>query len=122
MRTLDHDLEDIFLAGWSLMLGVALVIAPWWLGFDNNGTATWNAWACGSAVVVLSMLALGQVYDWLEYLVAVIGLWLACAPWVLGFGEVQAAAWTHAGFGLALIISAGAELWRLHEAPGARSV
>jgi hypothetical protein len=72
-------------------------------------------------VVGLSLLAMAQAYDWHEYLIAVIGLWLAGAPWLLGFGEVTAAAWTHAGFGLALVISAGAELWRLHEAPGART-
>lgn len=122
MRTITNGLEDVFLAGWSLMLGAGLVIAPWWLGFQETSAATWNAWACGSAIVVLSILAMAQVYDWLEYLVVGIGLWLFAAPWLLGFGEEPAAAWTHEGFGFALIISAGAELWRLHEAPGARIV
>lgn len=122
MHTVVNGIEDVFLAGWSLMLGTFLVIAPWWLGFDTETVPTWNAWACGSAVVVLSLLAIVQVYDWLEFLIGAAGLWLCAAPWLLGFEHEVAAAWVHAGFGVALIISAGAELWRRHETPGARTV
>ncbi len=122
MRTVTNDMEDVFLAGWSLMLGTFLVIAPWYLGYDGPSPPAWNAWACGSAVVVLSLSALVQVNDWLEYAMGTIGLWLCAAPRVLGFGDLTAPAWTHVGFGIALMIAAAAELWRLRHVPGVRSV
>lgn len=122
MRTITNDLEDVFLAGWSLMIGAVLVIAPWYFSFTSETSATWSAWASGAFVIVLAILAIIQAYDWLEYLVAIVGVWLCAAPWILGFADVNAAAWTHLGFGIALIISAAAELWRLYEGPGARSV
>lgn len=122
MRTITNELEDVFLAGWNLMLGTFLVIAPWYLGDMGKALPTWNAWVCGGAVVVLSLLALGQAYDWLEYTIATVGLWLCVAPWILAFGDLVAFTWTHVGFGLALMVSAAAELWRLRQAPGSRAV
>lgn len=121
MRTITNDLEDVFLAGWSLMLGSFLVIVPWYLGFDGQAAPTWNAWACGSAILVLSLLALVQVNEWLEYATAAVGLWLCMAPWVLGFGDLIIPAGSHIGLGFALMIAAAAELWRLRHASGGRT-
>lgn len=114
--------EDVFLAAWSLTLGTLLAIAPWYLGYTADRIPTWNAWACAGAVVALSLLALARVHAWLEYLTAILGLWLCAAPWALGFGTQVPAAWTHVGFGLALMISAFSELWRLREARASRPV
>lgn len=121
MRT-SNDLEDLFLSGWSLMLGTFLIITPWYLGFTEERVPSWNAWASGGAVVALSLLALARVHDWLEYLTAAIGLWLCGAPWALGFEGQIPAAWSHTGFGFALMISAFAELWRLREARTSRAI
>lgn len=117
-----NEPEDRFLSGWSLMLGILLAAAPWYLGFAPDRVPAWNAWACAGAVIVLSLLALAQVHAWLEYLTAAIGLWLCVAPWALGFGGRIPADWTHAGFGLALAISALSELWRLRETRTSRPV
>ncbi len=122
MRTMPGDLEDIYLASWNMMLGIFLIISTWYLGYMSQTVPAWNAWACGGAVIVLAILALGQVYDWLEYAIAAIGLWLCAAPWLLAYDSQTAAAWTHVGFGIALMISAAAELWRVRHAPGARTI
>ena len=122
MRTMPNDIEDIFLACWNTMLGAFLMLAPWYLGYAGETAPTWNAWACGGAVIVLSLMALAQVHDWLEYAVAAVGLWLCAAPWALGFEDVTGPALTHVGFGFAMMVSAAAELWRLRHASGARVV
>ncbi len=121
MRTA-NDPEDLFLSVWSLMLGAALIAAPWYLGYTAEPTPCWSAWASGAAVAFLSLAALIRVHDWLEYLTAALGLWLCAAPWALEFEAIVAPAWSHVGFGLSLIIAAGCELWRLREARAARTV
>lgn len=117
-----NEPEDAFLAGWNLTLGALLAAVPWYLGYAAAGAPAWNAWASAGAIVVLSILALARVHAWLEYLTATLGLWLCAAPWMLGFGAERAAAWTHVGFGLALMISAFSELWRLREARASHPV
>ncbi len=119
MRTIDNHPEDIFLSGWNLLLGASLIAAPWYFGFASELVAAWNAWGLGATVIVLALLALMQTSEWEEYVIAAAGFWACAAPWALGFQEVTAAAWAHVGFGVALIVSAGSELWRLREAPAA---
>jgi hypothetical protein len=121
MRAIDNQLEDQFLNGWSLLLGVGLILAPWYFGFGPEPFAAWNARASGGTVVILAALALMQTYDWEEYAMAAAGLWACVAPWALGF-EGAAATWAHVGFGVALIVSAGSELWRLRDSPAADGV
>lgn len=121
MRTIDNQLEDHFLNGWSLLLGVGLIFAPRYFGFGAERFATWNAWASGATVAILAGLALMQTYEWEEYAIAAAGLWACLAPWALGF-QGAAATWAHVGFGVALIVSAGSELWRLRDSPAAYRV
>lgn len=122
MRTIDNQSEDFLLNGWSLLLGVGLIVAPWHFGFASEPFAAWNAWIFGGTAVILAVLALRQTYDWEVYALAATGIWICLAPWTLDFQESSAATWTHASFGMALIVSASAELRRLHEAPSAYEV
>ncbi len=112
----DHGPEEIFLAAWSLMLASGLMTVPWYLDFSDATAPTLNALVCGGAVAVLSVLAMARTQIWLEHLVSVIAIWLCAAPWALGFEASEAATLSHVGFGLAILVSAGAELWRLREA------
>lgn len=121
MRTIDNQSQDIFLNGLSLLLGIGLIAAPWYFGFASETAAAWNAWIFGTTVAILAVLALMQTYDWEEYAMAAAGLWACVAPWALGF-EGAAATWAHVGFGVALIVSAGSELWRLRDSPAADGV
>lgn len=122
MRTIENQLEDLFLNGWNLLLGASLIAAPWYFNFTSEAVASWNAWTFGATVIALAVLALMQTYDWEEYAIAAAGLWACVAPWVLGFQEATAATWAHVGFGVALIVSAGSELWRLRDSSAAHEV
>ncbi|AIQ92382.1 SPW repeat-containing protein [Methylobacterium phyllosphaerae] len=122
MRTIDNQSQDIFLNGLSLLLGVGLIAAPWYFGFASETAAAWNAWIFGTTVAILAVLALMQTYDWEVYAIAAGGLWVCLAPWALGFQEATVATWAHVSFGIALIISASSEVWRLRESPSAYEV
>jgi SPW repeat len=119
MRTIDNELEDFVLNGWSVLLGAGLASAPWYLGFASETAAALNAWAFGATVAAVATLALMRTYEWEVYAVGCAGLWACAAPWVLGFQEAIAAAGAHMGFGLLLVVSAGCQLWRLRDAPAA---
>ncbi|MGW5837927.1 SPW repeat protein [Methylorubrum extorquens] len=121
MRTIDNGIEEVIVAGLSLVVGAGLMLAPWYFGFMGEAKATWNAWICGSAVAVFALLAIMQTFDLEEYIIAIVGVWTVAAPWLLDFKDITAARWTHVGFGLALLILAGIELWRLHASPRAHS-
>ncbi len=121
MRTISNGAEEIFLGVWNLCLAAGMVLAPWALSFIDQTQATWNLWLCAGAVLGLAVLSLLQTYDMEEVLLALVGVWVCAAPWVMGFEDAQIPLITHLGFGLALVVSALAELWRLREAPDARS-
>lgn len=121
MRTIDNGIEDVVVAGLSLIAGAGLMLAPWYFGFMGEAQATWNAWICGTAVAIFALLAIMQTFDLEEYIIAIVGVWAVAAPWVLGFEGLTSARWTHVGFGLALVVLAGIELWRLRASPRAHS-
>lgn len=122
MRTIRNQPEDLFLGGWNLLLGAGLVVAPWYFGFTSETVAATNAWVSGAIVMALAILTMKQTYAWEEYAIAAAGAWSCMAPWLLGFEEAPAATWPHVGFGIALIVAAASELWRLRDAPSAYEI
>ncbi len=121
MRTIDNGIEEVIVAGLSLIVGAGLMLAPWYFGFMGEEKATWSAWISGTSVAVFALLAIMQTLDLEEYIMAVIGVWVVAAPWLLDFKDVTAARWTHVGFGLAIVVLAAIELWRLRASPRAHS-
>lgn len=122
MRTIDNRTKDTVLNALNALLGVALLITPWYLGLGSETAAARNAFICGAAIAIIAVLALSKSYDWEEYANLAIGLWAAVAPWALGFAEAGAPMWAHVVIGLAVAALAAVELWRLYQAPEARSV
>ncbi|KQO74801.1 SPW repeat protein [Methylobacterium sp. Leaf89] len=122
MRTIENRAEDAVLNGLNVFLGITLFLAPWYLELGSETVAARNAFICGAAIAVIAMLALSQSYDWEEYLNLAVGLWVAAAPWALGFAELKVVAGAHVVIGLAVFVLSGSELWRLYRSPEARSV
>jgi hypothetical protein len=93
------------------LVGVALIIAPWLLGFgDEGGAATWLPVALGTAAIVYSLLT-----DYELGLVKITpmpvhlrldmasGALLAVSPWLFGFAD---RVWVpHVVFGLIEIVA-----------------
>lgn len=122
MRTIENRTEDMAPNALNILLGAALVLAPWYLGLGYDTAAARNAFISGGAITAIAVLALSKTYDWEEYLNLALGLWVSMAPWVLGFAEAGSATWLHLVIGLAVAALAAFELWRLFVSPQARSV
>ncbi|MGH1570400.1 SPW repeat protein [Methylobacterium sp. P31] len=114
MRIFENRTEDIVLNVLIVFLGAALFVTPWYLGLANESTAARNAWICGGAIAVIAVFALNKAYEWEEYLNLALGVWVAIAPWALGFADMQYAMGVHVIIGIAVAAMAGIELRQLH--------
>lgn len=85
------------------LMGLALAISPWVLGFDGTSMAMSNALVIG---LVLAAVALGAVVmprAWEEWAEGALGLWLVIAPWALGFSGLRDAMLAHVVIGLVVV-------------------
>src|SRR5438132_13636163 len=89
----------------TLLLGGALFLSPFVVGYFPNITASWNAWLSGVAIFALGTAAKQSLKDWPEWMMAAAGLWITLAPWFIGFADQFDARITHliTGIGIALI-------------------
>ncbi len=115
MRKLTARKEDHTINGLNLALAGVLFVSPWLFGFAEHQTASWNAWVSAALVALVAGIALAQFYPWEEWLNALVGLWVAASPWLLGFAGVATAMWTHLVIGLAVAALSGYGIWLLSD-------
>ncbi|MDB5161436.1 MAG: repeat protein, partial [Candidatus Saccharibacteria bacterium] len=91
---MDQELElrDIrSIAGLSFLVGAWLMVSPWIFGY-SSGTARWNQFAFGAAVVVFS--AVRYIFPsqaWVSWTNAITSFWLLVSPFILpGYMETSA--------------------------------
>lgn len=73
------------------LVGVALMIAPFVLGFAGDPAALWSSVLLGAAVLILSILK-GLLRDrvpWEYWIIGLLSLLIAGSPYFLGFNTVQ---------------------------------
>jgi len=92
-----------------------LFASPWLFGFAGEQAASWNAWISGLLIAGLALAAVAALQEWEEWANLVLGLWVAAAPWLLGFAGIANALWTHVGVGLAVALLAAVELWLIYQ-------
>lgn len=71
-----------------LILGVWLILSPWFLGYSDEAMAMWNAVILG---IVAGALALWHGYGgpvWTAWINVLAGVWLILSPWILGFSTL----------------------------------
>ena len=75
------------------ILGLALVAAPYVLGYSANPTAVWTSLILGALVVIVSAYKAfaHDMANWEYWAVGILGLVAVIAPFVLGF-SAQASA------------------------------
>ncbi|MCT7374820.1 SPW repeat protein [Chelativorans salis] len=95
----------------NLVVGIALLLTPWALGFMAETTAAWNAWVVGALIALVAIGALVSFAEWEEWVNLVLGIWAIISPWVLGFAAIAAALWAHVIAGLIVAVLAGLELY-----------
>jgi hypothetical protein len=100
----------------NLVLGALLFISPWIFHF-SPGAESWNAWAGGGVIVLLSIAALSTFAEWEEWVNLIVGLWLLASPWALKFSDSTNAMRTAVIIGAIVAVIAAIELWVLHQSP-----
>ncbi len=74
----------------NVLLGVYLVLAPFFGIGAVNDVAAINSYLTGTAVAIFAIAALARPRVWEEYTNLVLGLWLIVAPFALGFTNLAA--------------------------------
>lgn len=101
----DHQWRE----GLCLALGIGLIVSPLVFGFIGDALGAWHALLAGLALFALAATTLGHPRVWEDALLLVLGVWIAGAPLVLGFGN-DTALWVHAVVGVVVALDA---LWSL---------
>ena len=92
------------------VLGAALVLSPWILGFSDETFAMSNAVVIGLALVATALGAMLAPKAWEEWTEAILGLWMVISPWALAYSHVKAAMYAAVAVGLIVVLLA---LWTL---------
>lgn len=104
--------HDSILDVYSLLLALFVFVSPWLFAYASR-SARLDLWASSIVIAVVSIGAIVAFSEWEEWLNLLLGLWLAAAPWALGFAHTRA---MHISVGAGLIIAylAGLDLWLRH--------
>ena len=94
----------------SMILGVIVLISPLFISVSENPWVMMSAGFTGLLIVALGALETVQLERWEERLEVVCGLWLAAAPWVLGYGGMERN--LHVAVGLLVAALGIIELWQ----------
>lgn len=84
----------------TIVLGVALFVAPFVLGYSGTPWALWISLIMGAVVTILGFTRSYKV-------AAILGLATFLSPWVFGFGWVPGALWSCLLLGGAIAILDG---------------
>ena len=73
------------------LLGLALILAPFVLGFNNDTNALWSSIVLGAVILVVSVLegALRDLSNWEYWLAGLAGILAVVAPFVLQFNTAE---------------------------------
>lgn len=122
-----------------LILAGILFMSPWIFATAPNTSSSWNAWIVGIGFVPFTLRIFapppgayahksareGVRIAWWQKILdtcrlshiakeeLVVGTWLLVAPWILGFAQIRAAAWTSWMVGILIVILAVSKLREL---------
>ena len=92
----------------ALVLGVYVLGSPWFIPLFLRGSvldfaSAWSHYLAGAAAIIVAALAMLSFRLWKVWVEALIGLWIAIAPWVLGFTSSRIFTWNSVFMGIVLI-------------------
>jgi hypothetical protein len=98
------------LSGLVALAGLWEVLSPFILGYSATLAALWNAIIAGVVLIILGVwTALNEepgLDKTLEWVNAVVGVWLVVSPFALGYSAVAAAVWNDIIVGAVVIVLA----------------
>jgi len=98
-----------------LSCAALLFASPWVLEFPP--TAVWNLWVCGYAMLTVTAAALTAEADWEPHSNFSLGIWVAIAPWMLGFSQDAIAVFIHVFGGSVISLLSAVEVWTAERNP-----
>jgi len=95
------------------LLGIAMAVAPFVLGYRDNTMAMWTSIVLGIVVIAASIVEGMDVKQakWEWWVAGVAGVLAIVAPFVFGFTTLTVALWTFIVLGAAIVILAGYEVF-----------
>ncbi|MCK1571415.1 SPW repeat protein [Bradyrhizobium sp. 174] len=95
----------------NLLLGAGLFTSPWLLGFSNERTPSWNAWASGLVIAALALAALTAFAEWEEWIALAVGVWVTLSPWLVKFSNSPTAMPVHVVACTLVALIAAVRIW-----------
>jgi len=99
------------------ILGLALIVAPFVLGYSTNATALWSSLILCAAIAIVSAYKarVHDVENWEYWLAGILGLAAVLAPYVLGFSVLGTALWAMLILGAAgAVLSSNEVFFQMH--------
>lgn len=106
----DMGAQTRLASGVNAVLGIWLIAAPFVLGYSAVTTALYDDIVIGAGVLILAWIRAANParMTWASWTNLALGLWLASAPFLLGFAGTTAALWNDVIVGLGIAVFA---LW-----------
>jgi len=100
------------------VLGLALIAAPFALGYSNNPIALWASIVIGLIIMLASAF---KAYTktgarWEEWVDVIAGVIAILVPFILGFSALVTALWAFVVLGLLVAILSGYDLYATRKA------
>jgi hypothetical protein len=94
------------------LMGVAMMVAPWFFGYNNDNTALWTSLILGAAIVLVSgyKAIMQDTARWEYWIAGILGVAAIVAPFVLQFTALTAALWTSIIVGALVALVSGYEV------------
>ena len=99
--------EDVrtIVATAQFLLGAALFVAPWLLGFAGESGPAWTAWASGGLIGLVGIINFADDQSWPSRANFLMGAWTLVAPWMIPFADSGAAVFSHLAVGLFVVLT-----------------
>lgn len=97
----------------NMVLGLALIAAPFALGYSDTSTALWSSIILGAIIALASgykAIAKDKAH-WEEWVDLVAGIVAVLIPFALGFSALTAALWASIILGIIVAALAGYQLY-----------
>lgn len=101
----------------NLVFGLWVLVSPWMIAHvmasrtspaGVAGTAMWDHYVVGLAVVAVAAIALFYMFAiWEEWLIIVLGVWLLISPPIFGFESATVLMWNAMIIGALVVLFAG---------------
>ena len=95
------------------MLGIGLMVAPYFLGYTDNFAAYWTSLIAGFIVALASIWEGVETKkeNWEYWVAVIVGIFAVIAPFAFGFTWLFEAMWTSIVLGVLIALFAGSKLW-----------